>query len=230
MSDAGCVLVTGASRGLGLEFVRQYSDAGYRVTATCRDPGGATELQNLPGRIEIAKLDVTSEDDVDAIVEQLEDDPVDILISNAAVLGGPRGRLENLDWAVWHRVLDVNVIGAVRIAVKLWPNVAASGEKKIVFVSSRAGLPREAKPGGLYTYRSSKAALNAAARSLALDLLPHGVIVAMVNPGHVKTGIGGRNAPMTPTESVASMRDIIAELDTGHVGRFWHYDGRELPL
>jgi len=230
MSDGGCVLVTGASRGLGLEFARQYAHAGYRVVATCRDPERATDLCNLPGRIEVSKVDVTSEDDVDAIVRRLEHDPVDILISNAAVLGGPRGRLENLDWAVWHRVLDVNVIGAVRVAVKLWPNVAASREKKIVFISSRAGLVRETRPGVLYTYRSSKAALNAAARTLALDLLPRGVIVAMLNPGHVRTGIGGKNAPMTPTESVTSMREVIRGLDTSDIGRFWQYDGSELPL
>lgn len=230
MRDGGCVLVTGASRGLGLEFVRQYANAGYQVLASCRDPERASDLRDLPGAIKISKLDVTSEGDIDDIAERLKSNPIDILICNAAVLGGSKGRLDDLDWTAWQRVLDVNVVGTVRVAIKLWPNVAASRERKIVFISSRAGLAREARPGGLYGYRSSKAALNAAARALALDLLPQGVIVAMLNPGHVKTGIGGKNAPMTPTESVTSMRGVIADLDTTRAGRFWHFDGSEVPL
>jgi NAD(P)-dependent dehydrogenase (short-subunit alcohol dehydrogenase family) len=125
---------------------------------------------------------------------------------------------------------DVNVVGTARVAVELWRNVAQSAERKIVLLSSRAGLPREAKAGASYAYRASKAALNAAGRHLALDLAEHGVIVAILNPGHVRSGVGGRNAPMSPAESVARMRGVIASLTASHAGRFWHFDGAEIPL
>ena len=156
--------------------------------------------------------------------------PIDILIGNAAAFGGTRSHFPDLDWAAWRRVLEVNVIGTIRVAVRLWRNVAASTERKIVFVSSRAGLPREATPGRSYLYGSSKAALNSAARCLALDLAPEGVIAALVNPGHVQTGIGGANAPMTATESVTKMRAVIADLTAADAGKFLHYDGTELKL
>ena len=126
--------------------------------------------------------------------------------------------------------LEVNVLGAIRVATKLWPNVAASEERKIVFLGSRAGLPRELQANRSYAYTSSKAALNSAARSLALDLAARGVIVAVVNPGHVRSGIGGTNAPMSADDSVAMMRAVIAGLTPERAGRFWHFDGSELPL
>jgi NAD(P)-dependent dehydrogenase (short-subunit alcohol dehydrogenase family) len=121
-------------------------------------------------------------------------------------------------------------VGAIRVALRLWPNVAASREKKIVFVSSRAGLPREAGPNRSYIYGSSKAALNSAVRTLALDLASQGVIAVLCNPGHVQTGIGGKQAPMTPAESVARLRAVIGRLTPEHAGKFLHYDGSELKM
>jgi NAD(P)-dependent dehydrogenase (short-subunit alcohol dehydrogenase family) len=230
MSKARCVLVTGANRGIGLEFVHQYADSGYRVLATCRDPDNATDLRDCGGDVEVQRLDVASDEDVDHIIERLNGAPIDILICNAAVLGGPRSRLHDLDWAGWRQVLEVNLLGAMRVAIRLWSNVAASEERKIVFLSSRAGLPREARPNGSYVYRSSKAALNTAARSLALDLDEKGVVVALLNPGHVRTRIGGRDAPMSAGDSVSRMREVIAAMGPAHSGRFWHFDGTELPL
>jgi NAD(P)-dependent dehydrogenase (short-subunit alcohol dehydrogenase family) len=229
MSDRS-VLVTGANRGIGLEFVRQYVAAGYRVIATCRNPRGATELRNLGEGVDLHKLDIASEHDTASLARRQAGTSIDILICNAAIHGGSRCRLDNLDWEAWRRVLEVNVLGNIRVAMALWRNVAASQERKIVVISSRAGLPRETKTSGSYLYRSSKAALNAAARCLALDLLAQGVMVAMLNPGHVKTGIGGLNAPMTASDSVSKMRAVIEELSLEHAGRFWHYDGTELPL
>jgi len=226
----GRVLVTGSNRGIGLEFVRQYAAEGADVIATCREPGRADELRSLDGRVTVRRLDVASAADLDALVAAIGVAPIDTLICNAAVFGGNRSRLADVDWAAWRSALEVNLLGTMRIALALWENVAASDGKRIVFVSSRAGLPREARPGASYIYGSSKAALNSAARSLALDLAPKGVIVAILNPGHVQTGIGGAKAPMTPSESVSLMRQRIADLTLEDAGRFLHFDGNELKL
>jgi len=224
------VLVTGSSRGIGLEFVRQYLGTGYEVIATCRDPSDAAGLRALHGALRIERLDVSSENDVEALTADLRGTTLDLLICNAAVFGGARSRFETLDLNMWRSTLEVNLLGAIRVAMRLWKNVAESNERKIVFLSSRAGLPREARSDMSYIYASSKAALNAAVRCFALDLRERGVIVALLNPGHVNTRIGGAGAPMRADESVAKMREVIANLALSQAGRFWHFDGTELPL
>jgi NAD(P)-dependent dehydrogenase (short-subunit alcohol dehydrogenase family) len=231
------VLITGSSRGIGLELARQYEREGYDVIATCRDPDKAAGLHevvdaaaNGPGSISVHRLNIMSEPDLEAVVAALDGAAIDILVGNAAAFGGTRSHFPDLDFTAWRRVHEVNVIGSIRVAMALWRNVAASTERKIVFVSSRAGLPREATPGRSYIYGSSKAALNSAARCLALDLAPEGVIAALVNPGHVQTGIGGAHAPMTAAESVTNMRAVIANLTADDAGKFLHYDGTELKL
>jgi NAD(P)-dependent dehydrogenase (short-subunit alcohol dehydrogenase family) len=233
----GRVLVTGSSRGIGLELVRQYAAGGYDVVATCRHPRMATELIEVSearstgaGNVTVHRLDIASEPDLEALATELEGVPIDILIGNAAAFGGTRSHFPDLDWSAWQKALDVNVVGSIRVAMRLWRNVAASTERKIVFVSSRAGLPREATPGRSYIYGSSKAALNSAARCLALDLAPEGVIAALVNPGHVRTGIGGAGAPMSAAESVTKVRAVIEGLSEADAGKFLHFDGTELKL
>jgi len=222
------VLVTGAGRGIGLELVRQYAADGYDVIATCRDPDRAPT--GLAAAAAIERLDVGSEQDLDALVTKVGATPIDILICNAAVFGGNRSRFADVDWSAWRVALEVNLLGSMRVALGLWWNVAQSEERKIVFISSRAGLPREARPGSSYIYGSSKAALNSAARALALDLAVEGVIVAILNPGHVRTGIGGAQASMSPTESVRLMRDRIRALTPADAGKFLHFDGSDLKL
>jgi NAD(P)-dependent dehydrogenase (short-subunit alcohol dehydrogenase family) len=226
----GRVLVTGSNRGIGLELVRQYAQDGYDVIATCRDPDRASALRDMSGPVSVRRLDVTSETDLGALASELEGEAVDILIGNAAVFGGLRSRFADIDWSAWRAALEVNLLGSIRVATTLWKNIAASEQRKIVFLSSRAGLPREATPHRSYIYGSSKAALNSAARCLALDLAEEGVIAALLNPGHVQTAIGGPKAPMTPTESVTMMRQVIARLTASDAGKFLHFDGTELKL
>lgn len=227
----GRVLVTGSNRGIGLELVRQYADDGYDVIATCRNPDRATTLQEIDGAITIRRLDVASEPDLEQLVSDVAGAPIDVLIGNAAVFGGLRSRFGGeIDWAAWRTTLEVNLVGTMRVALSLVPNVAASEQRKMVFLSSRAGLPREATPNRSYIYASSKAALNSAVRCLALDLAEVGVIAALLNPGHVQSGIGGLKAPMTPAESVTKLRAVIANLTPADAGKFLHFDGAELSL
>ncbi len=149
---------------------------------------------------------------------------------NAAVFGGARSRFDDVDRDAWRTALEVNLIGSIGVALRLWRNVAAGRERKIVFLSSRAGLPREATPNRSYIYASSKAALNSAARCLALDLAAEGIASVLLNPGHVRTRIGGAQAPMTPAESVTKMRAVIAGATVADAGKFLHFDGSELKL
>jgi len=222
------VLVTGSNRGIGLEFVRQYAAEGARVVATCREPADAHELHAVDGEVEVARLDIASEADLDALVARLDDAPIDLLVLNAAIKGGPHARFGDVDWAVWQRVLDVNLFGTLRVAMALWPNVAASFQKRIAVLTSRAGTARNVKAGRSYAYGTSKAALNLATRQLGLDLAEHGITVGLLNPGHVRTGIGGANAPMEPADSVRRMRAVIETLTPERTGRFWHLDGTEI--
>jgi NAD(P)-dependent dehydrogenase (short-subunit alcohol dehydrogenase family) len=228
------VLVTGASRGIGLELVRQYAADGWAVVATCRNPGAAAELREIaartPDTVAVHRLDVASGDEVEELAAALGETPLDVLVSNAAIFGGTRSRFPDIDWDAWRAVFAVNTLGALRVPVRLWPNVAAGRERKIVFVSSRAGLPREAAPNRSYLYGSSKAALNSAARLFALDVASQGITAVLVNPGHVQTGIGGAQARMTPAESVTKVRAVIRGLTPADAVNFLHYDGTELKL
>jgi NAD(P)-dependent dehydrogenase (short-subunit alcohol dehydrogenase family) len=226
---SGRVLVTGSNRGIGLEMARQYARDGYDVIATCRDPEAATELREIDG-VTVRRLDVTLQTDLADVVAGLDGAPIDILVGNAATFGGTRSRFGDVDFAAWQAAFDVNVIGAIRVATSMWANVAASEQRKIVFLSSRAGLPREATPNRSYIYTSTKAALNTAVRCLALDLAGNDVIAALLNPGHVQTRLGGMNAPMTPADSVTKMRAVIAALTATDAGKFLHFDGTELKL
>ncbi len=123
-----------------MEFVRQYLASGDEVVATCRDPACADELRALDGDLRIAKLDVSSEGDLDALTADLGELAIDLLICNGAVFGGARSRFESLDWAAWRAALEVNLLGTIRVAMRLSKNVAASTERKIVFISSRCRL------------------------------------------------------------------------------------------
>ncbi|GGF31414.1 short-chain dehydrogenase [Aliidongia dinghuensis] len=226
---AGSVLVTGASRGLGLEFARQYADEGWRVYATCRDvtrPGG---LASLKGDIIVLPLEVTEKRSIDALVQSFGSAPLDILIANAGVIG-PRGMTaDNVDRVSWLETFAVNAVAPIAIVGALKRNTEKGKHKKLVAVSSRMGSIGGNVSGGSYAYRSSKAALNAAWHSLALDLAAQGYAMAVLHPGWVKTDMGGKDADIDPVESVTGMRQVIDRLTVAETGRFYNYDGAELP-
>ena len=227
------VLVTGTNRGLGLEFVRQYADDGWRVFAACRAPKSARELKELesrhPGRITVLALDVTDGDSVTAATRQLRGEPLDLLLNNAGVGSPPRQKIGSLDYAAWARVLDANVLGPARLVEAFVENVVKGRDKRIVTVTSLMGSIADNSSGGAYAYRSSKAGVNAAMKSFSIDLAPRGITCVVVHPGWVRTDMGGSGGKLAPAESVKSLRSLIESLKPEDSGKFFNYDGKPLP-
>jgi NAD(P)-dependent dehydrogenase (short-subunit alcohol dehydrogenase family) len=226
-------LVTGANRGLGLEFARQYAADGWRVYAGCRSPGEASELLELAagsaGLVEMLELDVTDARSIRAAATKVRGEPIDLLVNNAGV-GSPKGqRIGGLDYAAWLRVLDTNALGPMRVVEAFLENVTQGGEKKIVTITSGMGSIADNSSGGAYAYRSSKAAVNMVMKSLSLDLAPRGITCIVMNPGWVRTDMGGAGGKLEPRESIAGMRKVIAKLDQSDSGKFFNYDGGTYP-
>ncbi|MEE8548186.1 MAG: SDR family oxidoreductase [Alphaproteobacteria bacterium] len=222
------VLITGANRGIGLEFARQYAEAGYRVHAACRTPGSADALASLGERVTLHALDVTDHGRIEALAAGLEGEAIDIVINNAGIYGDQQ-ELGKIDYAAWEEVMRVNTLAPLKMAECFLPHLEAGKMKMIASLTSRMGSIAENDAGGVYIYRSSKAALNAAARSLALDLAPRGITVIVFHPGWVKTDMGGAGALIDAETSVGGMRAVIKGAGPKDSGRFFNYDGTEVP-
>jgi len=234
-------LITGAGRGLGLEFVRQYAADGWTVLATAREPERHAELQALvaaaAGRIRVYALDVADRAAIGALAGALAGEAIDVLVNNAGTMGSEgyagRGmqaqRFGSSHYDDWLHTFAVNALGPMKMAEAFADHVAASQQKKIVALSSVVASIGSNNLGGLYAYRSSKTALNAIMKSMALDLARRGIIVAPLHPGWAATAIGGPTAPVRPQHSVAGLRHVIAGLTREKSGRFWQWDGKELP-
>ncbi|HUM13927.1 MAG TPA: SDR family oxidoreductase [Myxococcaceae bacterium] len=222
-------VVTGANRGIGLEFVRQLTARGEEVDAGARDTEGAPELRALvqPGvRLRVHRLDVTDDASVARFAGQLPPGPVDVLVNNAGVSGVKGG--EPIDPGDILRVFDVNAVGSLRVVRALLPRLRAGEAKKIVNLTSQLGSIAEAS-GGRYAYRMSKAALNMATRLLAEDLRGEGFRTVALHPGWVQTRMGGSAAPVPPEQSVRGMLQIIDGLTAEKSGRTFDFQGREIP-
>ncbi len=223
------VLITGASRGLGLEFTRQYAADGWRVVAACRDPAAAKDLAAVKGDVSIETLDVDDPAQVSALAKKLSGEPIDILINNAGIYGPKGQNRDNVDYDAWGRVFRTNTMSPLAVSAAFAANVAHGGQKKIVTLSSIMGSIAENDSSGDFIYRSSKAAMNAVMKSLAGDLKSEGITVTVVHPGWVRTDMGGPEAAIEATESVTGMRAVIAGLKESDSGHFFNYDGTEIP-
>ena len=222
-------VVTGANRGIGLEFVKQLTARGEDVDATARAPEGAPELQTLarPGvRLRIHRLDVADDASVAAFAEQLPSGPVDVLINNAGVSGVRGGEL--IDPADILRVFNVNAVGTLRVVRALLPRLREGKGRKIADITSQLGSIAEAS-GGRYAYRLSKVALNMATRLLAEDLRGEGFRTVALHPGWVRTRMGGTAAPVPPEQSIRGMLRLIDGLTAEQSGRTFDFQGREIP-
>jgi len=227
------VLVTGANRGLGLEFARQYAADGWQVFAACRTPGDAAELKKLEmassGRIRVLPMDVMDVASVKAAALVIGTQPIDLLLNNAGVMGPRNDRIGNIDYAAWARVLDANSLGPMRVVEAFVENVAKGSQKKIVTITSGMGSLEDNTSGGAYAYRTSKAAVNMVVRSLALDLAPRGITCIVMNPGWVRSDMGGSGGKLSPAESIKAMRSVIANLRPDDSGKFLNYTGKPYP-
>ncbi len=223
------VLLTGANRGIGLEFARQYAAAGWRVLATCRAPEKAEKLSALGDGVSLYELDVTDHARIKALAKELEGEAIDLLINNAGLYGASQSQeLGSIDPELWIEVLRVNTLAPLKMAECFLPHLKTGERKVIASITSRMGSIGDNDVGGHYIYRSSKAALNAAVRSLAIDLKPLGVTAVVLHPGWVRTAMGGKGAAIDPEPSVAGMRAVIERLGPADAGKFLSYDGREL--
>ena len=212
------ILITGANRGIGLEFARQYCHGGWNVIATVREP--TDELGSLCTQVET--LDMLDLEAVAGFGERV--DALDLLIANAGTYG-PRSVTGAEDAQGWSDTFSVNTIAPFLLAQAVLPQIRTSGGK-LVAISTRMGSIEDNDSGGFIAYRSAKAALNMAWRSLAID---SGVTCAVLHPGWVKTRMGGASAPLEADASVAGMRQVIDALTPAQSGGFFGYDGSPIP-
>ena len=223
------VFVTGCSRGIGLELARQYAADGWTVLATVRDAVGAEAVAQLDGDVSVFDLDISDPASIAILSERTRGAAIDLLINNAALYGPRATKLGAIHYPAWHDVLTANTLGPIRVVEAFLDHLRAGEGRTIVSLTSKAGSIADNRSGGGYIYRSSKAALNAAMKSVAVDLAPEGFRVAVLHPGWVRTDMGGPNALIDTAVSVAGMRRVIEELTPADSGRFFNYDGKEIP-
>ena len=221
------VMITGAARGLGLEFTKLYAARGWKILACARKPDG---LKSVKGDVQHHPLEVTDYEAVKALARKLEGEAIDILICNAGI-GGSRGSpgqaLGAFDPSEGRRIFEINVMAPLMMAEAFTGHVARSQQKKLIAVTSILGSFAN-NNGGRYFYRASKAALNMEWNCLAMDLSAKGVTCVALHPGWVQTDMGGPAAPLTIDQSVPAMVKTIDGVTTAHNGRYIQYDGTEL--
>jgi NAD(P)-dependent dehydrogenase (short-subunit alcohol dehydrogenase family) len=224
------IVITGANRGIGLELTRLYLLAGKHVIAGCRLPHKAEALRKLGGKLEVVQLDVSSAAEVADFGTALKGEPVDVLINNAGVWGGPRQGIADMDYAEWLKTFETNTLAPLHLSSVLLPNLKKAKHPRIVTVSSQMGAFNIKGMGvGMYGYRSSKAAVSKVMQTLAEELAPDGIIVVPVHPGWVRTDMGGPNAQLSVEESASGLFRLIENLTPVQSGRFWRWDGTEHP-
>jgi NAD(P)-dependent dehydrogenase (short-subunit alcohol dehydrogenase family) len=217
-------LITGANRGIGLELTRQYRKDGWRVIATTRDRGKAKDLEKTGAEIHV--LDVGDLQAVAKLGRQLAGEAIDVLIANAGVSGPRDMTVDKIDADAWLEVFRINSIAPLATAAAFRAPVARSNEKKMVVISSVLGSIARSN-GGMYVYRSSKTALNAAWKSWSIEAKE--LTSVMMHPGWVRTDMGGPGADISPEESATGMRKVIAGLKPADNGHFFAWNGEELP-
>jgi NAD(P)-dependent dehydrogenase (short-subunit alcohol dehydrogenase family) len=227
------ILITGANRGLGLEFVRQCNAAGWRVFACCRNPVQADALKAIAAdseeRVSLHRLEVGDLAQIESLARDLRDEPIDVLLNNAGIYGPQNARFGQTDYRAWAEVLAVNVMAPMKMAECIIDNVVRSKRKLIIGLSSLMGSIGETDQGEHYLYRSSKAALNMVIKTLSIDLHKRGITAVVLHPGWVQTDMGGPNAPLKAPESIRGMLKVINGLTIKDTGKFFSYDGSEVP-
>ena len=228
------VLVTGSNRGLGLEWVRQYASSEWRVFATCRHPNEAHELEHLAKQernVSIHRMDVTRAEEINALSTELLKEPIDLLVNNAGVYLEKYMEvgLKKLRYDDWEYSFRVNTLGAVRVAEAFMDHLAKSRKRLLAVVSTHMASIADIATPGAYYYRSTKAGLNAVMEGLTHELKSYGIGVLILHPGWVRTRMGGDGTELMPEESVRGMRSLLENFTLEDSGRFYRYDGVEMP-
>jgi NAD(P)-dependent dehydrogenase (short-subunit alcohol dehydrogenase family) len=220
------VLITGANRGIGLEYARQFAARGYTVIGTVRDPADAKELSAVADRVE--QLDVADAASVAALAQRLKGVPIDILVNNAGMFDRRDVTVDKVDFEMMEQTLAVNALGPLRVTQALMPNLRAGKRRTIVNMSSELGSIGQSS-GRWYAYRTSKAALNQITKTLGAELASEGFISVALHPGWVRTDMGGAAATYSPQESVAGLVSVIEKLGPADNGRFYDFKGTAIP-
>jgi NAD(P)-dependent dehydrogenase (short-subunit alcohol dehydrogenase family) len=237
----GTVLVTGANRGIGLELARNYAERGWTVIATARKPEKADALNAIAAKndnVTVVQMDLLDLDGIDALAARLKDVPIDVLLNNAAMLGEPNDQtLGNLDYDLMKRVLNVNVVGTMKMVEAFVPHVEKSDQKKIVAITSTQGSISSIRNPGLVFYNTSKTALNMVMKSNSRALKKQGITVALVSPGAVDTDMmnlaldraGVSFKLLTPQASAEAVINVIDQYGLDMTGTFMSHTGTEIP-
>ncbi len=227
------VLITGANRGIGLEHARRYAARGLQVLATARSPAEAKDLQQLvaqhPQSVTVLPYDAADPDAPAQLKAAVGAMPIDLLLGNAGAMGDASQSFGAVDVDAVLHLVRINSLAPLKLVEALAGNLAASGKKLVALQSSRMGSIGENNAGGYYAYRISKAALNMVAKQLANDLHARKVAVVALHPGWVQTRMGGSSAPLTVQQSVAGQQQLLDRLVLADSGRFFNFDGKELP-
>lgn len=215
------ILITGTNRGIGLELCRQYLARGETVFATCREPG--EELQQIPVKL-ITDIDVSNDNIGAKLKEALADTPLDMIINNSGIMLS--SQLSEPDMDALRTQFEINSLGPIRVVSALLDNLSNGG--KIGIVTSRMGSIDDNTSGGSYGYRMSKVAANMAGRSMAHDLKPRQISVALLHPGWVRTKMTGYGGLIDADESAAGLIKVMDKLEPANSGQFWHTNGEIL--
>lgn len=235
MYEAGTatVLITGANRGLGLEFAGQYAGDGWRVIAACRHPESADALRKLGAGTEVHQLDVASSAAIESLASKLSDETIDVMISNAGVMpGSPQAQPSEIAESAWLEAFRINTVAPLMLASSFLRQVARSQQKKMLVMSSWVGSTTANRNPRHYVYRASKSALNAVWRAFAID---HPEIIAVaLSPGALRTDMTRYDSVRweqlpRPHENISKLRSIIDQLTPGDSGSFIHFNGERLP-
>lgn len=239
---AQTVLITGASRGIGLALAHVYAENGDDVIATCRNPDAATQLQEVANQmpsIRIMALDVGNAQSINSLADTLKKQPIDILINNAGILSGadpklcaldqdPSQALGSVQEAALQELFRINTIAPVMVTQALLGPLRQSSTKKIVMISSGwgsiAGMTDDVPLG----YGASKAALNAVTKSIALSLQKERFVVVTLSPGWVETDMGGHGADLSPDESASRLYQVVKSITPAQNGQFLRHTGEIL--
>lgn len=227
-------LITGANRGIGLEFCRQYAAEDWRVLACSRHPEKSDALKELaaqyPVQIKIHALDVADHAQIERLALVLDDQSIDLLINNAGIYpDSDKKGFGHTDYAEWMQAFRINTMAPLKMAETFARQIARSRQKAIVTITSKMGSIADNGSGGSYLYRTSKAAVNMVVKSLAIDLKPSGITAVVFHPGWVKTDMGGPGALISAEQSVSGIRQVIDRLTLDDSGKFFGYDGQVIP-